>query len=265
MLVGSISPLSAALETAEIVAPPGTIVRWAGEGIEACEMDGRVWTPLGGACLYPIDLLRSDPLVDVGRRRNGSLEGARIRIADYPYPVQYITLENDSQVNLSESDLRRVRAEQKRVAGLWDSIGAPAFELPLASPLRNRGAGGRFGSRRFFNDQPRSPHSGVDYAAPAGEAVFSAASGRVVLADDLFFSGRSVFIDHGDGLVSMYFHLSETLVETGDQVGRTEQIGRVGQTGRATGPHLHFGIRWKGARVDPELLLSAPEALPGLP
>ncbi len=122
--------------------------------------------------------------------------------------------------------------------------------------------GGRFGARRFFNGQPRSPHSGADYAAAEGTPVRAVAAGTVVLADDLFFSGRSLFVDHGDGLISMYFHLSEALPGEGEEVRRGETIGRVGQTGRATGPHLHFGVRWRGARIDPDPLFGSPDRVP---
>jgi murein DD-endopeptidase MepM/ murein hydrolase activator NlpD len=221
-------------------------------------MDGRRWPPLNDTCWFPVDLLREDSIIEVSRRRRGSDERARIRIGDYPYSVQYITIEDESRVTLSEENLVRVRRDQRRVGALWDLDGPARFALPLASPLRDRGSSGRFGSRRFFNQQPRSPHTGADYSAVAGEPVFSVADGKVVLAEDLFFSGISAFIDHGDGLISMYFHFSEILVEEGEEVARGQQIGRVGQTGRATGPHLHFGVRWRGARVDPELLLDEP-------
>jgi murein DD-endopeptidase MepM/ murein hydrolase activator NlpD len=95
--------------------------------------------------------------------------------------------------------------------------------------------------------------------------VLAIADGRVALAADFFFSGGSVFLDHGDGLISMYFHLEEWTVEEGGEVRRGEVIGKVGQTGRATGPHLHMGARWRGARIDPMLLLAPPEQIPTLP
>ena len=249
----------------EVEAAPGTIVRWAGEGTDECAMDGRRWPALDGACWFAVDLLREDSVIEVSRWRREGEERARIRIGDYPYPVQYITLEDESRVTLSNENLARVRREQQRVGALWSSEGPARFSLPLSSPLRDRGSSGRFGSRRFFNQQPRSPHTGADYSAAAGEPVLSVADGRVVLADDLFFSGISAFIDHGDGLVSIYFHFSEILVEAGEEVSRGQQIGRVGQTGRATGPHLHFGVRWRGARIDPELLLDEPLAVTALP
>jgi murein DD-endopeptidase MepM/ murein hydrolase activator NlpD len=254
-----------AAETPVVEAAPGTIVRWDASESDACGMDGRRWSPLAGACWFAIDLLREEPSITVSRWTAGAEQRAEIRLVEYPYPVQKITLQDDSRVNLSSENLERVAAERRRIAALWELEGPPRFDLPLASPLRTRGGSGRFGSRRFFNGQPRSPHTGADYAAAAGEPVFAVADGRVALADDLFFSGMSVFIDHGDGLVSMYFHLSELAVEPGAEVESGQRIGGVGQTGRASGPHLHFGIRWKGARVDPELLLGSPASLPTLP
>jgi murein DD-endopeptidase MepM/ murein hydrolase activator NlpD len=184
-----------------------------------------------------------------------------VEVGEYPYEVQRITLEGDTHVNLSAADLARVRLDQKAVGALWNSSSSRRFGLPLGPPLRSLPTGGRFGARRYFNDQPRSPHTGTDFAAPSGSEVLSTAAGRVVLSDDLFFSGQSIFVDHGDGLVSMYFHLRERAVEIGDEVIRGEVIGRVGQTGRATGPHLHFGLRWRGARIDPALMLMEPAAL----
>jgi murein DD-endopeptidase MepM/ murein hydrolase activator NlpD len=256
---------AAGTEVPVIEVAPGSVVRWPGPGTDGCGMDGRRWSPVAGACWFAIDLLRGETSVTVSRWIAGTERRAEIRLADYPYPVQHITLEDDSRVNLSPENLERVAGEQQRIAALWELDGTPRFDLPLGSPLESRGSAGRFGSRRFFNGQPRNPHTGADYAAATGEPVFAVANGTIALADDLFFSGRSVFIHHGDGLVSMYFHLDELAVETGVQVERGQRIGRVGKTGRATGPHLHFGIRWRGARIDPELLLAPPASLPTLP
>ncbi len=250
---------------AETIVAPGSIVVWAGEGIQSCGLGSEEWPPYDGECWYPIDLLRPEGRLELRRRRQGRREAAAVRISGYPYPVQRITIEDESKVVLSAADQARAAREQKRVGTLWGRRGPRRFTLPLAPPLEPLPEGGRFGSRRFFNDLPRSPHTGADYAASAGTPVHSVAEGRVVLADDLFFSGRSVFVDHGDGLISMYFHLSEMLAAEGEEVGRGQLLGKVGQTGRATGPHLHFGLRWRGARVDPRLLLGPPGDLPAVP
>ncbi len=233
---------------------PGGLVRWLGEGVESCGWQGQKWLPIGGSCWYPIDLLTPEGSLEIFRVVDGRREETTISVAAYPYKVQRITLEDDSQVNLSAEDLTRVRREQKRISALWGRRGPRRFALPLEPPLESLPAGGRFGDRRFFNDQPRSPHTGADYAADQGVPVLAVADGVVALADDFFFSGRSVFLDHGDGLITMYFHFSEIVVEEGDEIRRGQVIGRVGQTGRATGPHLHVGIRWRGARVDPALM-----------
>ncbi|MDE2978565.1 MAG: M23 family metallopeptidase [Acidobacteriota bacterium] len=122
-------------------------------------------------------------------------------------------------------------------------------------------AGGRFGAKRIINGEPRSPHTGADYAVPQGTPVLAVEDAVVALAGEFFFSGNAVFLDHGNGLISMYFHLHEVFVEQGDEVPRGRLIGTVGSTGRSTGPHLHFGIRWQGARVDPALWLGEPASI----
>jgi murein DD-endopeptidase MepM/ murein hydrolase activator NlpD len=158
-----------------------------------------------------------------------------------------------------------VRRENRDIARLWRRAGPRRFTLPLHPPLDPLPEGGRFGSRRVINGQPKSPHSGADYSAPAGVPVLAAGDGEVALVGDHFFAGRSVFIDHGDGLISMYFHMSRVGVKEGENVRRGQPIGAVGSTGRATGPHLHFGVRWHRARVAPALLLSDPAGLPQVP
>ncbi len=248
----------------QATAPPGSLVRWPGDEPGRCGRGGRRWAPIDGVCWFPIDLLESASSIEVWKEAAGERRTATVRIADYPYPVQRITIQDESRVNLSPEDSARAARESERIGALWSADGPRRFTLPLAPPLDDLPSGGRFGSRRFFNDQPRSPHTGADFAADSGTPVKAVAAGTVVLADDLFFSGKSVFVHHGDGLITMYFHLSELAVAEGDEVERGQIVGEVGATGRATGPHLHFGVRWRGARVDPELLLGAPESVPSV-
>ncbi len=256
------APLVGAAEPPLLVRP-GTAVRWPAEGIEWCAAGGRRFEPLAGACVVPIDLLRKAGPLELTRRRAGQLERATVRVARYDYPVQKLTLPRH-MVDLGAADLARVRRENREMARLWTRQGLRRFGLPLEAPLDPLPEGGRFGHRRVINGSPRSPHGGADYSVPEGTPVRAAADGRVVMVADHFFGGNAVFVDHGDGLVSQYFHLSRVDVSQGQEISRGARVGAVGATGRATGPHLHFGIRWRSARVDPALLLAAPTALPCL-
>ncbi|MCB1032424.1 MAG: M23 family metallopeptidase [Acidobacteria bacterium] len=240
---------------------PGSIVRWSGEGIEGCSKEGRRWQPLDGACFFPISLTERGS-VKVAVRRQGAWQEESLRLGPYPYDVQRLTIEDDSKVHLSKTDLDRVQKENRRIGALWYQPGDRSFSLPLAPPLDEMPPGGRFGSQRIINGSPNSAHSGADFAAIAGTPVKAVADGTVKLAEEHFFAGNSVFLDHGDELVSMYFHLSEILVKQGQQVRRGQVIAKVGSTGRSTGPHLHLGLRWHGAKVDPTLLLGPVEDLP---
>ncbi len=247
----------------EVTVRPGTVVRWTGSGTSDCGMEESHWPAIRGTCWYPIDLTATGSIV-VTRTREGRQEHAVVNVGEYPYPEQRLEVD-DSKVHLAPEDAERAARESRQVAALWAAAEGPAqFTLPLAPPLHQLPAGGRFGARRVFNGEPRSPHSGADYPAGTGTQVFAAADGEVVLAADLFFSGRSVFVDHGGGLVTMYFHLSRMDVKEGERVRRGQKLGEVGATGRVTGPHLHFGARWHGARVDPSVLLGDPSLAPDL-
>ncbi len=166
-----------------------------------------------------------------------------------------------SMVDLDAKTLERVNNEANRLKVLFqtfrdEKLWKGAFVRPLEGKLSST-----FGLDRIINGQRRSPHTGVDLESEAGTPVWASNSGMVVLVDDLFFSGKSVILDHGWGLYSMYFHLSEGLVKEGDRVGRGDVLGRVGSTGRSTGPHLHWAIRMNQVRVDPLSLIKLSEPL----
>ena len=166
------------------------------------------------------------------------------------FTVQTLTLP-DSMVDLDEQTLQRVRQERTEVLATMAPVSAERwwdgpFLMPTDGPTS-----GSFGRRRIINGEARSPHSGEDISAPEGSKVIASNSGIVRLVADHFFSGKSIFLDHGGGLYTMYFHLSSTVVENGQHVDKGELIGRVGSSGRATGPHLHWGARLNGSRVDP--------------
>jgi murein DD-endopeptidase MepM/ murein hydrolase activator NlpD len=164
---------------------------------------------------------------------------------------------NPKYTDLDEATLARVKEEEVVLDAIWQQATPErywkgAFLKPTAGT-----PGSPFGLRRFFNDQPRSPHSGLDLKAAAGTPVYASNYGKVVLAADLFFTGNTIVIDHGLSLYTIYAHLSKIDVKEGDQVDRAQPIGLVGATGRVTGAHLHWAVKLGGARVDPATLPGA--------
>ncbi len=230
---------------------PGGVVRWTAESAE-CRIGNDVFAAHEGACWFAVDLLTPPGTRwTVHTKRSARV----VAVASYPYPEQHIELEDERMVSPDAAALKRIGVENERIRALWPLRTPMQFTLPLAAPLADPPPGGRFGSRRVFNGKPRNAHSGADYSAKRGTPVLAVAPGSVALAEEHYFAGKSVFIDHGDGLISMYFHLDHIAVAVGATVTTDTTIGTVGSSGRATGPHLHFGLRWRGARVDPAVLL----------
>ena len=171
------------------------------------------------------------------------------------FSVQRLTLPT-GMVDLDPETERRAIAEGERLQALYRTITPERlWRGAFTRPLGGIEPGTGFGARRIINGQPKMPHSGADYAAPAGTSVVAVNSGKVALVADFFFPGRLVAIDHGLGVYTLYFHLESTAVTQGESVERGQTLGTVGATGRATGPHLHFGAHVGGARVDPATLL----------
>ncbi|OGP53420.1 MAG: hypothetical protein A2Y65_06895 [Deltaproteobacteria bacterium RBG_13_52_11] len=172
------------------------------------------------------------------------------------FEVQQLTLPQE-MVELKGEILERYLAERKRINGVLNHVRPKRlWRHPFIRPVDGE-ITGAFGLRRIINGQDRSPHNGVDIGALLGAEVGACNNGVVVFAQELYLEGKTVIIDHGFGLYSIYMHLSEMRVKEGDEVGIGECIGLVGATGRVTGPHLHWGIRLLGARVDPFSLLRA--------
>ncbi len=159
-----------------------------------------------------------------------------------------------SYTDLAKETLERVELESVRMKKLWatitlEKLWREAFLKPTSGAL-----GSPFGLRRIFNGEPRDPHSGLDIKSPPGTPIKASNRGRAVLAGNLFFTGNTVVIDHGLGLYTLYAHLSRIDAEEGAMVERGDVVGLVGATGRVTGPHLHWGVKLAGTRVDPTTL-----------
>ena len=178
-------------------------------------------------------------------------------IGNIDYPEQRLTIGNKRQVDPTAEDLERIAGDRREINQAfrsWDREPVDtAFYLPAIGPRSSA-----FGLKRFFNEQPRSPHSGVDIAAPDKSDVVAPAAGVVVATGDYFFNGNTVLIHHGQGLVTMYCHMSEIDVQDGDRLDAGDLIGKIGQTGRVTGPHLHWSLSLNQVRVNPELFLVEP-------
>jgi murein DD-endopeptidase MepM/ murein hydrolase activator NlpD len=186
---------------------------------------------------------------------SGQRQSQPFSVSSKRYGEQHITLKNKRMVNPTAEDMKRIghdSAEIRRAFEHWRDIDAPPLRFDL--PVDGR-VSGVFGTRRFFNEQERQPHSGVDLAAARGTPIRAPADGVVIETGEYFFNGRTVFIDHGQGLVSMYNHMDRIAVAPGDQVVRGQRIGDVGMTGRVTGPHLHWGVSLNDTRVDPFLFV----------
>lgn len=180
-----------------------------------------------------------------------------IEVKPFKYAEQRLNVKNQDYLNPNQEQLDRYSQEAKEQNSVYSSFSPaqwkdfPKFIRPTAGKFSNS-----FGRKRFFNGEERAPHSGLDIPAPIGQKVVAPAAGKVVATGNYFFNGNTVMIDHGQGLISMFCHLSKINVEKGQILKQGELLGLVGKTGRVTGPHLHWGMSLNNARVDPQLFLS---------
>lgn len=188
------------------------------------------------------------------RLASGETQHIPFTVNDKTYKAQYLTITNKRKVNPYKDDMPRILSEKKRKQAARQYWSEQTVQADFVVPVDGR-ISSIFGLRRFFNEQPRRPHSGLDIAAPQGTPVKAVAAGRVIESGDFFFSGNMVYLDHGQGLLTLYAHLHEIGVKTGDTVSAGQVIGTVGETGRVTGPHLHLAVIANQATVDPLLFL----------
>ncbi len=210
------------------------------------------------AALVGIDLSASSREAQAVRviERSGTQSLIAFSVHERDYPSQYITIDAESYVHPSQEQLDRIAKERKRMEAAYarfspEAIAPLAFKQPVGGRIS-----GAFGLHRYFNGEPRNRHNGLDIAAPRHTPIGAPQKAEVIKTDDLFFCGKMVLLDHGQGLLTLYCHLESIAVRAGDRVDQGEVIGTVGSSGRATGPHLHWGVRLNGVWVDPTLLVA---------
>lgn len=186
---------------------------------------------------------------------SGRVHTSQLRISPRQFPTRQLRVA-PVYVDPPPDTIERILTEAARLDTLFASVTPRGWEGAVAAPVGGR-ASATFGARSVFNGEARNPHAGIDYGSPTGTPVVAPAGGRIAIAEDLYFTGRTVVIDHGLGMYSVLAHLSAITVEAGSLVERGARVGRVGATGRATGPHLHWGVRLRGARVDPLSVIAA--------
>jgi len=223
--------------------------------------DTRPDAPKGFVGLLGIDL-QDEPgthelAVEVTNGEQRRSFSYHVLVVKEKFHVEHLKLPKD-KVDLDDKAVARWKAEQAQVKeALATDSQAKLWQPGFVEPVNGKRTG-IFGSVRIMNGQPRNPHNGEDIGAPLGTDVLATNDGTVRLTVDHFFSGKGIFLDHGLGFYSMYFHLADVLVRDGEVVKAGQVIGKVGATGRATGPHLHWGVKLNGARVNPYALLDLP-------
>ena len=199
------------------------------------------------------------------KNTSGETQNLGFQVDDKAYEEQHITIKDKRKVNPEKRDMERITRESKQIKSAlrhWsqqDDVSL-TFEKPVEGPTSSP-----FGLRRFFNEQARNPHSGLDIAAPEGTPIRAPAAGTVIETGDFFFNGNTVLLDHGQGLVTMYCHMNRIEVTPGQTVNGGDILGEVGMSGGVTGPDLHWGVSLNDARIDPLLFLPPEQRTAGQP
>ena len=224
-------------------------VRYQDQPVLVIREDNQRWIAIAGIPLT-VKPGTEQLLLDNGQKLS-------FNVGNRNYPAQHIKLSNQQHVTPDPEHLKRIQRELDEQINAYKTFSSrQPSNLMLDRPVDGR-LSSAFGLRRIFNGEERNPHSGLDFAAPTGTPIKSPAAGEVILVGDYFFNGKTVFVDHGQGLISMFCHLSSIDVKVGDELGRGEVLGKVGATGRATGPHLHWNVSLNNARVDPSIFIGA--------
>jgi murein DD-endopeptidase MepM/ murein hydrolase activator NlpD len=229
-------------------APPGTKITFDERPVRV-SADGHFVFGISRERTAPVRLRLDPPGLETERERE-------IAVVDRAFPLERINGVPESTVNPPPAIAERIADEQAQVARARQRDDARAdFATRFTWPVTGR-ISGVFGSQRIYNGTPKSPHSGLDVAAKEGTPIKAPAAGIVTFADpDLYLTGGTVLIDHGHGVSSSFLHLSRIDVQVGERVEQGQPFALVGKTGRATGPHMHWGVNWFDTRVDPQLLV----------
>ena len=202
----------------------------------------------------PLNLRPGEHFIQAKSSSNNGLHKKFFTTKNKKYKTQSITIKDKRKVNPYEKDMDRIIKEKRRKNKARQVFSSTPPDVDFLLPLKGINTGS-FGKRRIFNGQARRPHSGMDIAAPKGTDIIAPANGTVIESGDFFFSGNIVYLDHGQGLITLYAHLNDISVSIGDKVKQGQVIGTVGETGRVTGPHLHWSLGLNGTWINPELFL----------
>jgi murein DD-endopeptidase MepM/ murein hydrolase activator NlpD len=234
--------------------PASTLAQWNGKPFSLRSLpNGGAFALIGADLMqepgtYPLELIITDRH---GQKTSHSLS---VEVVRAERPVQRLTLPPEMVTPLDPAVIKRIGEDRVLIASVYARTETPVLWSTFIRPV-NDPISSVFGLQRVLNGEPRSPHNGIDFRSPLGTPVLAPAAGIAVLVADLYYTGKTVILDHGEGLFSLYAHLNETLCTVGQHLHQGETLGRVGSTGRSTGAHLHWGVRLRGERVDPLLLL----------
>ena len=247
------SPVPGGVAVLPLEAPAGQAPKARlGDAPLAVLREGGRWLALVG---IPLDT--SPGPLPITVEQGGATQSRTVTVRAKDYPVQRLTVRNPHHVNPDPEEEARIAREQEITEGVKHRFSADAPQTTFQLPAQGR-LSSRFGLRRFFNGEPRKPHAGLDVAVGSGSPIRAPAAGIVVNTGNYFFNGNTVFLDHGQGLITAYMHLSRVDVREGERVQRGSLLGAAGATGRVTGPHLHWAVFLNGTAVEPELFLARP-------